>query len=508
VPEPFLTTAAAKLSGPLASVVLRSARGRVLGTEDERALQKCLAGAIRNTLIALSSDRAVSEDAPTMGLIATHMERLLGDPVVAEALVDVALESREPPLVLLRERAEVVGLDVATFPVDFDLLMIVLARELTEELRIEARKSSGRLFHRVALTQLDLLSDRIATLEQSHQSPAFGPVSIGAPGPPRILVGRGNDLANVRARLQRDRTIVRGWPGVGKTTLVSALANDAETRAAFPDGVLWVALGQEDRVSAELASAIRRLGTACDESASIADRSALLRSLLHDRRMLVVVDDVWDDSHGLPFCVASPGSATVITTRLTAISDALATVPEDTYVLDVLGDDDALELLGLLAPSVVAEFPTEAAALVNELEGLPLALRVAGRLLQEEQRLGWGVADLLGEIREGAALLRAQAPNDRAELDGQTIPTVRALLQRSTDRLNTRDRLGFAYIGAFSPKPARFGEVEALAVLGPDGRDVIRSLVARGLVEALGNSSFQIHALLAMHARELLITAG
>src|SRR5437762_3498219 len=47
-------------------------------------------------------------------------------------------------------------------------------------------------------------------------------------------------------------TAVRGWPGVGKTTLARAVAHSPDMIAAFPDGVLWASLGPVPAVLAEL----------------------------------------------------------------------------------------------------------------------------------------------------------------------------------------------------------------------------------------------------------------
>jgi predicted ATPase len=42
---------------------------------------------------------------------------------------------------------------------------------------------------------------------------------------------------------------VQGMGGIGKTVLATALARDEEVRSTFPDGVLWVTLGQTPQLS-------------------------------------------------------------------------------------------------------------------------------------------------------------------------------------------------------------------------------------------------------------------
>jgi hypothetical protein len=132
-------------------------------------------------------------------------------------------------------------------------------------------------------------------------------------------------------------------------------------------------------------------------------------------------------------------------------------------------------------------------------------------LLAAEGRLGWGVSDLLAELRSGANLLAAPIPGEGAAwgpaAGGTSSPTVAALLKRSTDSLEPAARERFALLGLFAPKPATFG-LEALAVAWDttDPRPTARTLVARGLLEPISGGRFQTHALLMWHARSLLET--
>ncbi|MBI5651472.1 MAG: hypothetical protein HZC40_13675 [Chloroflexi bacterium] len=103
-------------------------------------------------------------------------------------------------------------------------------------------------------------------------------------------------------------------------------------------------------------------------------------------------------------------------------------------------------------------------------------------------------------------MLEAQAPADRAELANETTPTVAALFQKSTDRLDPFTRDCFAYLGPFAPKPATF-DLEAMKAVWQveDAKPTVKVLVDRGLLEYVPSMDrYQMHALLVMHANSLL----
>lgn len=335
-----------------------------------------------------------------------------------------------------------------------------------------------------------------------------------APPLPPLLIGREQALGDLRGRLgigaERRATVitaVRGWPGVGKTTLAAALAHDPAVKQAFPDGVLWASLGETPSVFAELGAWTRALGVPDLAGAkSVEELTAQLTALLRNKRMLLIVDDVWQAVDAAPFRVAGPGCALIFTTRLPDLAREIAPVAGDVYVLGVLGEDDALELLRVLAPEVVAANAPACRELARELEGLPLALQVAGRLLHAEAAYGFGVEALLDELRSGARLLEAQAPADRIDLKTGVTPSVAVLLQKSTDRLDAHTRDCFAILGVFAPKPATF-DADAMAYMWEvaDPRPAIRILADRGLLEPTGAGRFWMHALLVAHAKTFLI---
>lgn len=341
------------------------------------------------------------------------------------------------------------------------------------------------------------------------------PPGIGPPLPGLIVIGREDSLADVRRLLRPDDagqeglnlTVVRGWPGVGKTTLVGVVGRDPEVLREFPEGVLWTSLERRPELMSKLAEWGRALGT--DEflrTPTLDEAVAKLATIIRHRRMLLIVDDIWDPAHAVPFLSAATGSrcALLATTRLTAVAEALTSDDRRIYLLPVLSEDNALTLLRYLAPSIVEHYTDECRELVRDLGCLPLALHVAGRLLKAEQKMGLSVADLIEGIREGAKLLPEQAPLDRAE--GDTLPTVQALLRRSTDELDELSRDCFAYLGPFAPKPATFDLAAMKAVWQMDDpAPVVRKLVGHGLLEPVGAGRFQMHELLVKHARSLLI---
>lgn len=342
------------------------------------------------------------------------------------------------------------------------------------------------------------------------------PPGLAPPLPGLIVIGREDSLATVKNLMNKpaptgsdlNLTVVRGWPGVGKTTLVGVLGRDPEVLKAFPDGVLWTALERGPELMTKFADWGRTLGT--DEllrTPTVEEGIVKLAALLRHRRMLLIVDDIWDASDAVPFIRAATQTrcAVLATTRVTAVADALCSDDARVHVLPVLTEDDSIILLRYLAPEPVDQFPEECRELVADLGYLPLALHVAGRLLKAEAKMGLSVVDLIASIREGAKFLEESAPLDY-KADGSPLPSVGVLLKKSTDCLDEFTRDCFAYLGPFAPKPATFDAAAMKAVWQvEDPAPVIRKLVAYGLLETVGASRFQMHELLVKHAKSLLV---
>ncbi len=332
------------------------------------------------------------------------------------------------------------------------------------------------------------------------------------PALPALVIGREDDLTEIKLRLGigggelHSLTVIQGWPGVGKSTLAAALAHAPEVADQFPDGVLWASLGEAPGVLSELLTWAEALHIAdLGHTRSIEEITTQLTAVLRDKRLLLILDDVWQVEHALPFRVGGQACSLIMTSRLNDVTQALAPTAHDVYRLPVLSESHALELLSKLTPETVGDFPAEARELVRDLEGLPLAIQVAGRLLHTEAQLGWGIRDLLAELRDGARLLRAQPPSEVAVVGHDTSPTISALLKRSTDALDVETRQQFALLGLFVPKPATF-DLAAMAAAwdASDPRPAVRQLVNRGLLEPISGGRFQLHALLVLHARSLL----
>jgi hypothetical protein len=357
----------------------------------------------------------------------------------------------------------------------------------------------------------DLQKNRfILTLYKRERPSLPKRVSI-IPPTPSLFIGREEDIYHLKGllgvssdKVQKPTVIVRGVPGVGKTTLASVLAQDADLARLYPDGVLWTSLGNKSFLMSIFSEWGRAFGENDILKAAIPDEAAnRLAKLFQDKKILFIVDDVWDSSSAAIFSrIQSQYSGLLITTRLTAVAQYLARKEDEIYTLAVLDAEDALKLFKAIAPEIVSKYPEKCRELVKDLEYLPLAIHVASRLLKNELKMGWGVENLIDEIREGAKILESNTPPDRAEI--VEIPTVQALLKKSTDILDEETKDRFAYLGVFAPKPATF-DLEALKFVWKvdDPKPTVRKLVDFGLLEPIGER-FQMHALLVAHARSLL----
>ncbi|MFD0742904.1 ATP-binding protein [Phytohabitans flavus] len=183
------------------------------------------------------------------------------------------------------------------------------------------------------------------------------------------FTGRATQLERLDALLARERSghgtavviaTIDGSAGVGKTALAVHWAHRAAHR--FPDGQLYVNLrGFDPAGPVPAGEAVRGFLEALHVPAQrmpvgLDAQTALYRSLLAGRRMLVVLDNARDADHVRPLLPGSPGCLVIVTSR-----DQLAglVAAEGAYPvpLDLLDPDDAAQLLArrLGADRVAAE---------------------------------------------------------------------------------------------------------------------------------------------------------
>ncbi|MFE9610941.1 ATP-binding protein [Streptomyces sp. NPDC006012] len=238
------------------------------------------------------------------------------------------------------------------------------------------------------------------------------PVALALPRDIRDFTARAPALARL-LELARDAgggrpavTVVTGQPGLGKT----AFAVHAAHRLAphFPDGQFALDLRGMDPEPTPPRDALARLLAAMGiADAAIPngtdERVDLWRSLVGDRRVLLLLDNAADEAQVVPLLPGTGPSLTLITSR-----HALAGL-ESVHRSDLalLRREEAVELLTrVLGPERVQAEAQAARDLADLCGHLPLAVRIAGQRLlsRPHERLGKLAARLAAEGRRLDAL--------------------------------------------------------------------------------------------------------
>ncbi|MFI9582703.1 BTAD domain-containing putative transcriptional regulator [Streptomyces sp. NPDC052236] len=214
--------------------------------------------------------------------------------------------------------------------------------------------------------------------------------------------------------------LITGVAGVGKSGLSVHWAHRAADD--FPDGRLFADLrgydGQHAPVSVSdvLSRFLRSLGVPGTQIPDVLEeRIAMYRSLLADRRVLMVLDNVRTFAQLRPLLPGSGRSCVLITSRDQL--EQLVTWPQEARIhLGVLPPDEAIELVGKIAgrKRIVAA-RADAARLVELCDRLPLALRIAAARLASKPH--WSLRHLvvrlsderrrLDELSQGDSQVRA-----------------------------------------------------------------------------------------------------
>lgn len=189
---------------------------------------------------------------------------------------------------------------------------------------------------------------------------------------------------------------IYGLGGIGKSVLAAKLAHEEAIQARFSDGILWATLGQNPDLLPLLSGWIQALGDTDYKPTAIEAASTHLRTLLYDKKALVVVDDVWHPEHLEPFRVGGNDCCVLVTTREARIPDA------HRYDLDVMSPEQALTLMTQKLSEPLREDETQQAlAFASRVGYLPLALELAAT--QIEEGVSW--AELFEDFQAEVARL-------------------------------------------------------------------------------------------------------
>ncbi|MER7546911.1 tetratricopeptide repeat protein [Spirillospora sp. NPDC127506] len=308
-----------------------------------------------------------------------------------------------------------------------------------------------------------------------------------------LLVGQ-----SVRPRA----VVVQGMAGVGKTTLAVHWAHRVADR--FPDGVLFADLRGTTRSPVTPAEAmgqvLRAAGVPGDQLPRTEDElAAQCRSLLGDRRMLLVLDNAVQPEQVRPLVAAVESGLVVVTSRrrLPALLDG---ADVRTLELREMATQEAVDLIaGVLGPGDARVRDEEKAIveLARECGYLPLALGViAGRLAENPaESIAGTVRELAARDATGAPAPGTAAPGLSAVVDPTFDVAYRSLRR---DQREAFRRLGLVAGPDFTPA--------ALAALQDrtveEARECLEGLRQAYLVQDVGPDRYRMHDLLREFARE------
>ncbi|HEU5269997.1 MAG TPA: helix-turn-helix domain-containing protein [Jatrophihabitans sp.] len=288
-----------------------------------------------------------------------------------------------------------------------------------------------------------------------------------------------------------------GTAGVGTTALAVHWAQARSDR--YPDGQLYLDLRgfhPEPPLpsSQALARILRALGVPPAElPRDCAERSALCRSLLAGRRMLVLLDNA-RDSEQVRELLPDTASCAVLVTSRQNLTGLVARHGARRIEVPTLATDEAVQLLYELAGEPVRRAPAAAAELTELCARLPLALRLAAELVRPDRPL----EALVAELAIAADRLDLLAAED----DPST--ALRACFGWSYLRLPVPVARAFRLIGRH---PGTDLTPDALAALLdgslPEAHRMLTALAAAHLIEPSRPGHVRLHSLLRLYAGEL-----
>lgn len=367
------------------------------------------------------------------------------------------------------------------------------SRLLADELGLDPGPALRRLHQTVLATDARAAAVRTAREVIPHQLPTVG----------RTFVGRSRELDQLDKALlglTGSIAVISGTAGVGKTALAVRWAERAT--AEFPDGQLYVNLRGFDP-SGDLVSpedAVRGFLDALQTApgripSGAAAQAALYRTLLADRRLLIVLDNARSAAQVRPLLPGGNGCRVVVTSRST-LPGLLASEGAYPLTLDLMDWDQARALLeGAVGAQRLDAEPDAAEELVELAARLPLALSLVAAHAAAHPT--WSLDAVATDLRRTRQGLDVFAGEDQAT-------DLRAVFSWSYQLVTSTSARIFRLSGVHPGPDLSVGAAAALAGTTPDRvRPALAELERAHLVSQPSPQRYSAHDLLHVYAGEL-----
>lgn len=339
------------------------------------------------------------------------------------------------------------------------------------------------------------LHQRILAVDPALEVAARVPVS--APTAPNCLP---RDLADFTGR--RDEylavldargpvTAIDGMAGIGKTALAVHVAHALASR--HPDGQLFLDLGGgREPLSPRdaLEGLLRQVGVAGERIPErVDDCTTLWRSLVADKRLLVVLDNAADAAQVRPLLPNGRHVRTLITSRsrLASLEDV------DRVSLDVLPHAEAATLFARVLGRASTGQEDAVSDVLRLCGFLPLAVRITAAKARSHS--SWTVAHLADRLRDEHRRLSELRVGDRG---------VEAAFALSYDQLDAPRRRLFRLLGESPGNDFDAHAAAAVADVGvAEAERSLDALLDAHLVLEPAPGRFRFHDLLRQYARRV-----
>ena len=366
--------------------------------------------------------------------------------------------------------------------------MNAYADTLAAELFNRASESGSAIFELATMHRLEDVQqeqDRLSRqIDALAPLPGRNPVPLQKPLRTKHFTGRADELKKLLADLQPGRAVTLCGPGgMGKSALAAeaiwTLAPGDDPPERFPDGIIFHTFYHQPQAGLALEKIARAYGVDPHPS----PRDAALQALA-GKTALIVLDGT-EAANDLKVVLGVTGGCGVLIT-----TQKLRQAPDVWQDIKPLPDGESLDLVRAWAGSYAAD---DAAAneIVQLLGGLPLALFLAGRYMEQLKKSAGKFAQRL-----------RQAGLDALSFGKRPSESIPLLMQLSLEQVSARARAGFGLAGVLAFAPFKPDVIAAVLELAPTvAEDALDELVNFGLLSSTDESYQVTHALAHSYAR-------